>query len=615
MDHRKPPALTSPWKIGFLVSLLLITMSIGVAFFMSWTFGLKWTWIDFPGGDISAFQFNPDAFMREMLPLVLLVPVLALVSYFLITGAVRKYKRYLDSGLDYKNLMQTLETIDDLNDGKSLEKLGKYPELRDFLKNTGKRIQDKEASFEKRERDLQDKQELVDRADVLTREADDAAKALSKGKEAQVSDPALTRILDAVETSGSAPDTTHIRRAADDAFSALTRQFREIATGLAAMSSSTGSASSEPVDADDAKLSFQRLQDVSGALKEISAATKNMAISAALEAGQDSGNTKLVKFADEARDIAARFNTMAERCDEVVTHASQSLHSMTESAGQGDTNVAQEAAELNKSYTQAMEAYAEAVSELQGRLGGETNRAVFEVVDSAPAASVSGSDDGFERQGNRHNIFNEPEEIDGLEKQQGIFEEMSSGDDDSMFADIPDDNVADQPVAEELPAEPSSPADDMFEEMLDPAAAFASDNRDEPQPGAMDFPSPEPAAEEPAQAAVAPEASAEPKPSAPMPGELELESAAEASGFGKVPEPAENSSLSDDIASAFAAADNQEPIVDEAPAKPAGAKPESAAAAEQPHANDAAVDVAVEEAVDLYALGAVDYEPDNAQHV
>jgi len=95
VNRNKRPALTSPWKIGFLVSLLLVTVSIGVGFAITRTFGVAWSWIHTGDG---SWAFDLDAFLNEMLPLVVIVPVMSLLSYFVITGAVRKYRAYLDSG-------------------------------------------------------------------------------------------------------------------------------------------------------------------------------------------------------------------------------------------------------------------------------------------------------------------------------------------------------------------------------------------------------------------------------------------------------------------------------------------------------------------------------------
>ena len=64
------------------------------------------TWVEFGDGSWSSWKFHFDSFMREMLPLVVVVPLFSLISYFLIAGAVRKYKAYLDSGLDYNQLVR-----------------------------------------------------------------------------------------------------------------------------------------------------------------------------------------------------------------------------------------------------------------------------------------------------------------------------------------------------------------------------------------------------------------------------------------------------------------------------------------------------------------------------
>ena len=90
--------------------------------------------------------------MREMATLVMLVPVLSLFSYFVITSGVRKYKAYLDSGLDYKHLVKSITNIEDLTDEKRIKKLGAYPELRDFLMKIKNSVAEREAALKKREK-------------------------------------------------------------------------------------------------------------------------------------------------------------------------------------------------------------------------------------------------------------------------------------------------------------------------------------------------------------------------------------------------------------------------------------------------------------------------------
>ena len=130
MKKRKTPVLTSPWKIGFLVSLLLISTAIGSNYILTRVFNISWGWLAFEQGN---WAFNMNLFTVEMFPQIALVALLSLISYFAVASAVRKYKNYLDSGLDYKNLVLSIKNIDDLNNDEKLKKLDSYPELKHFV--------------------------------------------------------------------------------------------------------------------------------------------------------------------------------------------------------------------------------------------------------------------------------------------------------------------------------------------------------------------------------------------------------------------------------------------------------------------------------------------------
>lgn len=177
MDRNKRPALTSPWKIGFLVSLLLVTVSIGVGYAVTRTFGITWNWLQFNEG---SWAFDQAAFIREMTPLVALVAIMSLVAYFLITGAVRKYRSYLDSGLDYKNLVKSLKKIEDLEEGR-LKSLGDYPELKQFLLKIKGRISEREKTLDEKEASLITRDGQLTAADHFKADASVLLGAIKRG--------------------------------------------------------------------------------------------------------------------------------------------------------------------------------------------------------------------------------------------------------------------------------------------------------------------------------------------------------------------------------------------------------------------------------------------------
>jgi len=59
---RKKPKLTSPWKVGFLVALLLVVTALGVSYFITGTFGITWHWIQF--GGLSPMTWTFDALVE-----------------------------------------------------------------------------------------------------------------------------------------------------------------------------------------------------------------------------------------------------------------------------------------------------------------------------------------------------------------------------------------------------------------------------------------------------------------------------------------------------------------------------------------------------------------------
>ena len=74
---RKKPSLTSPWKVGFLVALLLVVTSLGVSYYITGTFGVTWHWIHIGGLSPSTWTFNLGAFMEERVPLLVMTSLLA----------------------------------------------------------------------------------------------------------------------------------------------------------------------------------------------------------------------------------------------------------------------------------------------------------------------------------------------------------------------------------------------------------------------------------------------------------------------------------------------------------------------------------------------------------
>ncbi len=135
----KQPVLTSPWKIGIFVSLLLVLMSLGVGYYLVSFYNVDLKWIKSGAG---GWSVDSTLFMRDMLPLAAAVIIVSLFAYFLIASAVHRYKFYLDSGQDYRTMISLAESIDDLTNPAQIARLSQYPELQAVLRNYGDQIRE-----------------------------------------------------------------------------------------------------------------------------------------------------------------------------------------------------------------------------------------------------------------------------------------------------------------------------------------------------------------------------------------------------------------------------------------------------------------------------------------
>ena len=133
------PVLTSPWKIGMLVSLLLVLVSLGVGGYFTYVYRIKLTWIAIgPSG----WSVDSYGFFREMYPLAAAVTIVSLAAYFAVASAVRRYRCYLDSGQDYRKMISLAESIDDLTNPAQIARLSAFPELQGVLRNYGDQIRE-----------------------------------------------------------------------------------------------------------------------------------------------------------------------------------------------------------------------------------------------------------------------------------------------------------------------------------------------------------------------------------------------------------------------------------------------------------------------------------------
>jgi hypothetical protein len=336
----KTPVLTLPWKIGFFVSLMLVVVSAGVAYF----FVRK---SEFAGATPELTSWSslvesirpPDGAVIEFWPLLAIVGVSSLLAYFLTTRAVRQYKAYLDSGYDYKNLLASIREIDDLEDRSRIKQLRNHPELRDFLIG----IREMTAA---RTKELDKREDLLDR---LAQESGDDVSGDLRGRLSLECD----RLVDAIQVARRAgfPDSVElaipqlqgIRQALRAAFvtgdqssrsrefSGNADQFEEIARELEAdieaareIESNLGEAASTGAlpstdtatirgEIEGLIMTLTDVQGISSELEGMDEEAKSVAINTALKAGSSEGTqADLIQLAEDIKGVAAKFGKLSK---------------------------------------------------------------------------------------------------------------------------------------------------------------------------------------------------------------------------------------------------------------------------------------------------------------
>jgi len=473
---------------------LLVTVSIGVGFAITRTFGVAWSWIHFGGGN---WAFDLDAFMKEMLPLVVIVPVMSLLSYFAITGAVRKYRAYLDSGQDYKNLVKSVRRIDDLQENR-IKSLGDYPELKDSLLKLRERVAEREKALDEREAGLGATQEEVEAADAIKAEARVLTGAIRNGpvdgfgEELALSVPEMKGIEQAIRENllvGSTPMTmndlgeqmSHIRSEMTDSTTELNKMLGELSVEMAVsengakeielylnqikviVGGEAGQADSG--DTNQVLALVDRLDQMSAALSALGEETRSIAINTALHAGQGKGGlTELVKLADDVRDVAAKFNGISAQYLETGQQVRAVVQTVSGPEGDGQlaetmetmtdrvTYWAERAMVLGQKLNAFEHSFREMTATFESKLGGEPPEEAYQTVDDFSTGVED--EPGAHQDETTPAGADEPEAspaataapIAGLEQNKNLFEEISGGSDDNLFADIPDQVASESQV-------------------------------------------------------------------------------------------------------------------------------------------------------------------------
>jgi len=338
---RKKPKLTSPWKVGFLVALLLVVTALGVSYFITGTFGVTWHWIKVGGLSPATWTFHLGAFIEEMVPLLLLTSLLAFGAYVLVAGAVRRYKTYVDSGAEYKQLLKSIKSIDDLETEDIADRLKGHPELREFLMGVKHRV----AAMERQHGD-RDKKPMSAPAQVrpedrptLASECIHLVDAIDAGREnfpAEITltipeikqiERSLRRFFANMPPAAPATDTSlealqDLRNSLRSTVDALRQDVvacgtgaRDVEAAVVALRSQLDDGSAKP--AGDAAPVQKRIDAIAEALGALGEETKRIAIGSALLAsgGSEADN---IKIAEELKTLATRFNAVARHWSETA---------------------------------------------------------------------------------------------------------------------------------------------------------------------------------------------------------------------------------------------------------------------------------------------------------
>lgn len=424
MDRKKSPALTSPGKVGLLVALLLVVTGIGVSYFITGTFGLQWNWVELAGASPTEWKFDLGAFLEEMVPLIALVALLAFASYVLVAGAVRRYQSSVSTGAEYRELLRSFKNLEDLDD--RLDELKPHPELREFVMGFKNRFAARERQLEEREKRqsnagpgrgsssgdrgngllasesqillgaiVDSKNGFGDPLSLTIPELKQIERALRERLGARiVADEPAKRELESLKAS---VDSTlaAVRNASAaarrDAGSCVTGT-REIEEQLASLKQAIDALAVPATAATGVAAAAKRVDAVADSLAQLGEEAKRVAIAAALSAS-GGGDGDSIKIADEVRGIATRFNGVAQQWKE----ASPAIRSAIETISSSTVGAEKRRAAAGKAlegvvaktrlWGERVVALAEAVNGLDRAAGGNP-KAVKATPAAAPVASA-----------------------------------------------------------------------------------------------------------------------------------------------------------------------------------------------------------------------------------
>ncbi len=418
---KKSPVLTSPWKIGMLVALLLLVVGFGTAYFMVRVYGIELVWLE---GNLLKWEVDSYAFFKEMYPLAAGVLLLSIVSYFLIASAVRRYRFFLNSGQDYRRLVQLADSIDDLTNPSQIARLKNYPELQRVLRDYGDQI--REISSQLNEQQSHGDHRSVD----LEMEID----TLLQGEESQdslIEDRWWTPLYRKIEThiQESRRNAVEMKKKVHDGKTALGRvalstgriveqiggtaeEYPEILRSVSELNSlavnleqagkrEKGDAS--PAEKGHVKAivkemenTLHKLEDGGKVLNEFSEENNGLALNIALMAAKgEAGEHDLAQFAEKVRSTADRFNRLSATFTSMAQGLLGSCYSLKEKLDVGAGYDSGEMSEVRRSISGIAKTLEDRCAQLQERICCIGNE-VHDVQDLVNRSIKSISEEGSE---------------------------------------------------------------------------------------------------------------------------------------------------------------------------------------------------------------------------
>mgnify|MGYP006283032839 CR=1 FL=1 len=338
MRRDRKPVLTSPWKIGVLVALLILVTNAAVAYYMVSKYGIEFSWLERGSG---LWGIDSYGFFREMYPLAASVLICSLVAYFAIASAVRRYRYYIDSGQDYRKMISLADSIDDLTNPSQIASLSDYPEFQAILRNYGDQI--REISDQ-----INENYEMLDNTEL-----EKEMEALLEGKpvlESVTGDrwwkDSIRELSEKLENgSGDSEvarkENEENRRLIGSAilsFGRITEWIEEARRNLSSIREFAGQVGGSESSAampgqqagmgvnqevrnalDEISSSLSRLGEGGAAMNDFSETTNGLALNIALLAARgDAGEKDLAGFAEKARSTSEKFKKLSSAVQSLV---------------------------------------------------------------------------------------------------------------------------------------------------------------------------------------------------------------------------------------------------------------------------------------------------------